>query len=234
MSDQVINGDQVGQKVEDKAEAVEKVEKSEIPKINIRTLANKIVENFKDQALLVRDTKAASYMTICTVEKTAENWKKGLFYEVNQYATGANIELHLYSCKKGAHLAEFKDAFNEFVGAKIGEETVQKLPYGLAIRLRLKLPAILGLEKAAEFGAEFIKLVNAKVEEIRTKITLPEKTKKTPKVKGAKAEGKAETKKGAKSKAKSKKPAPVVEKVETPVIDPSVDAAIDEIAPPQA
>ena len=234
MSDQVINGDTVEQTVENKGAAAEKVEKSESPKIDIRTLANKIVENFKDQALLVRDTKATAYMTICTAEKTAENWKKGLFYEVNKYATGTLIELHLYSCKKGAHLAEFKDAFNEFVGAKIGEETVQKLPYGLAIRLRLKLPNALGIEKAAQLGAEFIKLVNAKVEEIREKITLPEKAKKAPKATGAKAEGKAETKKGAKSKAKSKKPAPVIEKVETPVIDPSIDAAIDEIAPPQA
>lgn len=235
MSDQVMNGDTTEQKAEGttegKPEVVAEVKKVEILKIGLNDLAVAIASAFTDQTLVVRKTDSDSYRIIGTAENGDINWKKGLIYVVNQYATGSRIELQLYSPKKGAHLAEFKDEFNEFSGAKIGEETIEQLPFGLATRLRVKLPHALGIEKAAELGAAFIKLVNSKVEEIRAKITLPEKVaKKAPKVKAAPAESKAEAKKGAKSKAKSKKPAPVVEKVETPALDPALDAAIGGIA----
>jgi hypothetical protein len=97
------------------------------------------------------------------------------------------------------------------------------------------LPHALGITKATELGAEFIKLVNAKVEEIRAKITLPTKTvKKAPKVKITGTGSKVENKKGGKSKVNSKKPVPVIAAVETPAIDPGIAAALGEIAAPQA
>lgn len=236
MSDEVMNGDTVEQ------QSSEVQVQNETPvatppavvKIGLNDLAVAIAAA-SALALEVRKTDSDSYRIIGTKENGDVNWKKGLIYVVNQYATGSRIELQLYSPKKGAHLAEFKDEFNQFNGAKIGEEAVEQLPFGLATRLRVKLPHVLGLEKAAALGAEFIALVNDKVEEIRGKITLPEKAAKKPaKVKADKTEGKAEAKKGAKSKAKSKKPAPVIQKVDTPVIDPGIDAAIDEITAPQA
>lgn len=199
----------------------------------ISELAEAIVNAFKDQALEVRQTDSNSYRIIGTKENGNINWKKGLIYVINKYATGNHIELQLYSPKKGAHLAEFKDEFNQFNGVKIGEESVEQLAFGLATRLRLKLPCALGLEKAAELGAEFIKLVNGKVEEIRAKITLPEKpAKKSAKVKATPTEGKAAAKKGGEKKggAKSKSKVAVIPAAPASALDPGITTVIDDIS----
>jgi hypothetical protein len=189
------------------------------------------------QGLEVRKTSSDSYRIIGTKKDGEVNWRKGLIYVVNSYMSGLRIELQLYSSKKGAHLAEYKDRFNQFAGKKIGAETIEQLPFGLATRLRVKLPYVLGLDGVAKAGAEFIELVDAEVEAVRALITLPEKAKKAkkeaaPKTQAEPAEGKAAAKRVAKSKSKTKAPAPVAAVAEAPVVDAGVNEAIAEIAPP--
>lgn len=198
------------------------VTKVEVPKIPLADAAAAIAAAFP--GLEVRKTDSTTYRIIGTVVDGDVNWKKGLIYVVNTYATGIRIELQLYSPKKSAHLAAFKDEFNQFAGAKIGDETVEQLPFALATRLRVKLPFALGLEKIAENGAAFIALVNETVEAVRAKIVLePKKEKKPAKVKAEKAEGKAEGKKTA--KAKTKKPVAKAAPA-TADLNPEVAAAV--------
>lgn len=214
--------------VEVAAEATAPVVKVEVPKIPIKEAAAAIAAAVP--GLKVRETKSTTYQVIGTSENTEDNWKKGLFFEVSQYAAGLLVELKLYSPKKSAHLAEFKGEFNQFAGAKIGEAVVEQLPCGLATRLRVKFPFALGLETIVAQSLEFIALVSPTVEAVRAKIVFAAKpVKAAKKVKAEKAEGKAEGKKA--GKAKTKKPVTKVAPA-TADLNPEIAAAVQGIEIP--
>lgn len=204
------------------AETVAPVAKVEVPKIAIADLATAIVAAVP--ALAIRKTESKGYVILGTAVDGDANWKRGLFFQVNPYATGNVLELRLYSPKKSAHLAGFKDRFNQFAGAQIGDAVVEQLPCGLATRLRVKLANTLGLEKMVELATQFIALVSAEVEAVRSEIVIePPKEKKAKKVKAEKTEAPAQAKK-AKSKSKVKK----VAEVAAP-LNPEVAAALADI-----
>lgn len=200
------------------------------PKISLAEVAEAIAK--ASPGMKVRETTSTTYRNLATVENAELNWKKGLIYSINLYAGGAIIELQLYSSKKGAHLAQFKNEFNQFAGAKIGDEVVVQRDMGLATRLRVKLPFAGGIESVAKNGAAFIALVDGKVKEIQEKIVIETKaTDKKVKVKADATEG-ATKGKTVKAKSKTKKP---VAKVSTDAVplNPEIAAAIEDIAVPQ-
>jgi hypothetical protein len=175
-----------------------------------------------------RPTKSSGYQCLDTVENTDENWRKGLLYILRQYVGGFTIEMMCYSTKKGAHLAEFKDRFNQFAGAKIGDELIVQRPCGLATVIKVKLPDGLGLEKMVENAKAFFDLVNAEVEAVRALVVLPAPAvKKAKKVKAEKTEAPAQGKKVA-AKAKTKKPVAKVQEAAAP-LNPEIEAALASI-----
>jgi len=196
--------------------------KVEVIKVGVPEAAAAIAAAVK--GLEVRPTDSKTYRILGTVVDGDVNWKKGLIYVVNAGAKAIRLELQLYSPKKSAHLAEFKDRFNQFAGTVIDGQTVEQAAFGLATRLRIELPYALGVEGIAALGAKFLALVNAEVEAVRALITLaPKKEKKAKKVKAEKAEAPAQAKK-AKSKTKVKKVAEV-----TAPLNPEVAAALADI-----
>lgn len=205
------------------AEATSAAAKVEVIKVGVPEAAAAIAAAV--EGLEVRPTDSKTYRILGTVVAGDVNWKKGLIYVVNAGAKAIRLELQLYSPKKSAHLAEFKDRFNQFAGTVIDGQTVEQAAFGLATRLRIELPYALGIEGIAALGAKFLALVNPEVEAVRALVPVAPKKeeKKAKKVKAEKAEAPAQAKK-AKSKTKVKK----VAEVPAP-LNPEVAAALADI-----
>lgn len=138
----------------------------EVVKLDLHTTAVAIAE--KVGTLTVRPTNSTGYRCLVPCENIELNWRKGLFYEVNQYAKGFTFEMKAYSVKKGAHLAEFNPMFQKLdqIVTEAGDK-IQFEKLGLACRLRIKLPFSLGLETILTKAAALVKAVNPTVEEVR-------------------------------------------------------------------
>lgn len=144
----------------------EEVKKPEVVKVDLHTAAMAIAEKLGN--LVVRPTDSAGYRILGTKENTDLNWRKGLFYVVNQYSKGFNLEMQAYSVKKGAHLAEFNPKFQPLgnTATDAGDQIAYE-KFGLACRLRIKLPYATGLEEMVKKAESFIKAVEPTVAEVR-------------------------------------------------------------------
>lgn len=137
-----------------------------VVKLELHATALAIAE--KVGHLMVKPTNSTGYRCLVPRENVELNWRKGLFYEVNQYAKGFTFEMKAYSVKKGAHLAEFNPMFQKLdqIVTEAGDK-IQFEKLGLACRLRIKLPFSLGLEAILTKAAALVKAVNPTVEEVR-------------------------------------------------------------------
>jgi len=144
----------------------EEVKKPEVVKVDLHVAAMAIAEKLGN--LVVRPTDSTGYRILGTKENTDLNWRKGLFYVVNQYSKGFNLEMQAYSVKKGAHLAEFNPKFQPLGGTstEAGDQIAYE-KFGLACRLRIKLPYAAGLEEMVKKAESFIKAVEPTVEAVR-------------------------------------------------------------------
>ena len=131
-----------------------------IVKLDLAETAGKIAA--ANQFLVVRPTESTGYRILGTVENTDLNWKKGLFYVLNCFSKGFNLEMQAYSVKGGAHLAEFRSKFEDFASEKISIEK-----FGYAFRLRVKLPFAMGEEAMIAAATEFIALIDPEVQATR-------------------------------------------------------------------
>lgn len=135
-------------------------------KVGLHETATKIAELMGD--LVVRPTDSTGYRILGTKENTDLNWRKGLFYVVNQYSKGFNLEMQAYSVKKGAHLAEFNPKFQPLgnTATEAGDQ-ISYEKFGLACRLRIKLPFAAGMDEMLKKAQAFIKAVEPTVAEVR-------------------------------------------------------------------
>ena len=146
------------------------VAKVEIP---LATVAQAIAT--ANSQLAVRFTKSPGYRILGTKENTEENWKKGLFYILKPNSKGFFIELQLYSCNGGAHLAEFKDRFAKFGDKDVGENAENLTKFsklGYASRVRMNLPSAKGLEDIVDKATKFINLLEEEVKAVRALVIL--------------------------------------------------------------
>ena len=99
---------------------------------DIVSVANKVVQIIPTYK--VRAGKAKTFKNLTLIEDEKMNWKKGLIYLLCRFSKGVNLELWMYSTKKGAHLAEFNGRF-----AALATNGIICDPLGLAKKLRIQL-----------------------------------------------------------------------------------------------
>lgn len=147
-------------------EGNQEVKAPEVVKIDLHDAAVAIAAKLEN--LVVRPTNSTGYRILGTKENTELNWRKGLFYVLNQYSKGFNLEMQAYSVKKGAHLAEFNPKFQALGGKTTSAgDSITCEKFGLASRLRIRLPFSVGLDEMVKKAESFIKEVEPTVNEVR-------------------------------------------------------------------
>jgi len=145
----------------------------------VAAIAVELVPGYK-----VLQNRSTTFKNLTLIENEKENWKKGLIYLICRYSKGINLEMWMYSTKKGAHLVEHVPT----VRTQAQEKGYEVVSLGLAIKVRLQIPHLLSDEEMRAKIQEFMTHLEPTLQEIRGKI--PTVSKKETKAK--KEEVKAE------------------------------------------